>query len=756
VILLIGAGCSVSAGVPLASEIAKSLVVDVATDCGAGSACKESFSAYSFLAEKEASRFGFPKVDAVAQVDWSRVYDAIFQSHYASNDDQHRIFGSLTDPAKIGLNWSHLCLGELVRAGFAGTVLTTNFDQLILEGMIAAGVLPVICDGLESLNRIVSNPTTPQLVHIHGSRHAYRLMNDPRVLAESASDPRIVGALTPLLQAANLFVAIGYGGRERSFMTALTEAAKNFPDKSLFWVQHSANPAELGDQPKAFLASSRNARLIVGQDSDEFFAALMKELGVEAPLMIRDPLALASSSSARIQRARRPDAIRAVCAAFEQEVVDLGHALGNLRAKRSDLQKAILDAQELDLKGDDRGAFERLLPHLDNLRPDAGAELLASILRDSIADLPQAEARKALRHLWSTTKNDDIRYKLAAASRNAGDRWGDSDLLEDAIAEFRRLIANPAGATPKRMTDTKVYLGIALFTLGERESSSERLMEAVEAYREALKEYDREQAPLDWAMTQNNLGNALSSLGERESGTDQLMEAAKAYREALKEFTRERVPLNWAMTQNNLGATLETVGERENSTAGLEEAVSVYREALKEYTRERVPLDWAMTQNNLGGALFRLGERESGPMHLEEAVAALRAALEEFTRERVPLYWATTQNTLGAALQALGLRKNSTAELEQAVVAFREALKERTRERVPLNWAATQNNLGTVLVALGRRESGAARLEEGIAAYSGALEVYNESKATYYIDLVKENLARAEALLAERRKEASK
>jgi len=36
-------------------------------------------------------------------------------------------------------------------------------------------------------------------------------------------------------------------------------------------------------------------------------------------------------------------------------------------------------------------------------------------------------------------------------------------------------------------------------------------------------------------MTQNNLGNTLRRLGERESGTTKLEEAVAAYREALKE-----------------------------------------------------------------------------------------------------------------------------------------------------------------------------------------------------------------------------
>lgn len=78
--------------------------------------------------------------------------------------------------------------------------------------------------------------------------------------------------------------------------------------------------------------------------------------------------------------------------------------------------------------------------------------------------------------------------------------------------------------------------------------------------------------PLDWAQTQNNLGNALWRLGERESGTARLEEAVEAYREALKEYTRERVPLQWATTQNNLGNALSRLGERTGDRVKFAEA----------------------------------------------------------------------------------------------------------------------------------------------------------------------------------------
>jgi tetratricopeptide (TPR) repeat protein len=84
-------------------------------------------------------------------------------------------------------------------------------------------------------------------------------------------------------------------------------------------------------------------------------------------------------------------------------------------------------------------------------------------------------------------------------------------------------------------------------------------------------------------MTQNNLGNAFVRLGERESGTARLEEAVESYRAALQERTRERVPLQWAMTQNNLGTVLQILGERESGTARLEEAVCSIQSALEVY-----------------------------------------------------------------------------------------------------------------------------------------------------------------------------
>ena len=124
------------------------------------------------------------------------------------------------------------------------------------------------------------------------------------------------------------------------------------------------------------------------------------------------------------------------------------------------------------------------------------------------------------------------------------------------------------------------------------------------------------------------LGNALVVLGERESKSQRLEQAVEAYRAALEVRTRERVPVDWASTQNNIGVALRALGEREGATERLEQAVEAYRAALEVRTRARLPLHWASTQNNLGNALWTLGKRESGTArHEHTAVVGVSFAI---------------------------------------------------------------------------------------------------------------------------------
>src|SRR5262249_22260725 len=435
----------------------------------------------------------------------------------------------------------------------------------------------------------------------------------------------------------------------------------------------------------------------------------------------------------------------------------------NIAALKADAQKAIeagelakADALLADVETEQRRAHDRF----------AMNEAETSARRGDIAltRLRYAEAAKHFANAAAvfppSSVHEDKRLsylqKEASALCQQGYELGDIDALLSAIERRKRLLELiPRERAPLHWARNQNSLGVALTRLGERESGTGKLEDALAAFREALKERTRERVPLEWATTQSNMGMTFVRLGERERGTAKLEEAVAAFHEALKERTRERVPLEWAGTQNNLGIVLVDLAGREGGTANLEQAVVAYREALKVRGRERTPLDWATTQSNLGIALERLGEREGGTAKLEEAAAACREALKERTRDGVPLDWARTQNTLGNALRVLGVRESGTGKLEEAIAAYREALKERTRERVPLDWATTQSNLGLALFDLGRRESGTGNLEEALAAYREALKERRREQVP--LDWARSfgDEGIALMLLAERRKDAA-
>jgi tetratricopeptide (TPR) repeat protein len=431
--------------------------------------------------------------------------------------------------------------------------------------------------------------------------------------------------------------------------------------------------AELGDEPQN--SQIREAYVVPGTIIWPFVRAVAeRELGARERAIERALLKEKEAEGARelvFEIARRSGADSATTfdqalanaqAAFEQgrRAIEAGERGGNLGALVDDLLRKIAErTQAGDFAGGAAEAdrafaeWERIEAERREASHAAGIRILSEGARQDILRRDfRAAAERIARIVELEAPDAANRFEALRGKREEyhveGRDRGINASLEVAI-ELARLELGAARDSDQRGAAGN-DLGNALQNLGERESGTARLEEAVAAYRAALEEHTRERAPLDWAMTQMNLGNALARLGGRESGTARLEEAVAAYRAALGEYSRERVPLDWAVTQNNLGNALRMLGERESGTARLEEAVAAYRAALEERTRGRVPFGWATTQNNLGNALATLGGRESGTVRLEEAVAAYRAALEEYARERVPLDWATTQNNLGVAL----------------------------------------------------------------------------------------------------------
>ena len=118
-----------------------------------------------------------------------------------------------------------------------------------------------------------------------------------------------------------------------------------------------------------------------------------------------------------------------------------------------------------------------------------------------------------------------------------------------------------------------------------------------------------------WATTQINLGNALQRLGERESGTARLEEAVAAYGAALLEWTRDKVPLDLGQDAEQSRCTLSTLGKREAETdkakgcTTLKTARDHYAAALEEFQKAGASYYVGVAEGNIArfdGLIARL------------------------------------------------------------------------------------------------------------------------------------------------------
>ena len=210
--------------------------------------------------------------------------------------------------------------------------------------------------------------------------------------------------------------------------------------------------------------------------------------------------------------------------------------------------------------------------------PDMKLGQSCFIVRDAKSQIAASQEALKLRDQAQAVADAQL---LGAAASTATE--GGVAMTEQHYGEAADLFQQAATLVPEGHSDeTSGYLerqADALYRQGDEFGDNPALISSISIWKKAIQLTTRDR-PFEWTAMQNNLGNALERLGERESGTARLEEAVAAYRAALEENKRERVPLIWAGTQNNLGFALEALGKRESGTAHLQEAVAAYNAAL--------------------------------------------------------------------------------------------------------------------------------------------------------------------------------
>jgi len=236
----------------------------------------------------------------------------------------------------------------------------------------------------------------------------------------------------------------------------------------------------------------------------------------------------------------------------------------------------------------------------------------------------------------------------------------------------------------------------------------DNVWKAVEYCRNALKVFDKDEYPIEYAATQNNLGNAYRDLpaATAEERAKNIRAAIECYGAALEIYKKDEYPVEYAGTQNNLGATYTNLpaATPKERAKNIKAAIECYLAALEIFKKDEYPVEYATTRNNLGNAYTYLpsATSEERAENVRNAIECYKAALEIRKKDEYPVDYATTQNNLGGTYMDLPA---TTAEeraenIKQAINCFQEALEIRKKDEYPQYYCSTAANLGLALATI--------------------------------------------------------
>lgn len=183
--------------------------------------------------------------------------------------------------------------------------------------------------------------------------------------------------------------------------------------------------------------------------------------------------------------------------------------------------------------------------------------------------------------------------------------------------------------------ETELNLGLVSQALAH--SGGGRLQDAISHYHNALRVFNKDDYPQDYAILHNNLAIAYLSIPmSDERGKMREALAVQSFEEVLKVINIIDHPSEYAMIQNNLGNALQYAATGHPVANNLR-AVEAYDEALRVRNPDDTPMEYANTVANKANVLRNLpddpDDPESGnPENLGSARELYREAKDIFLK----------------------------------------------------------------------------------------------------------------------------
>ena len=253
--ILIGAGCSVEAGIPTADGFVETIR-------------KKYPLAYERAVKKAHANNAVEKIYAycMAQLAWQ---------------ERRELITRFVDRAKI--NWAHIAIAQLMEAGYVDRVLTTNFDLLVTRACSLLGLFPAVYDFAASQEYRPEDIPQRAIFYLHGQYTGFIVLNT------SDEFEKLSKVISPVLEDAGRlrpWIVVGYSGKNDPVFEQITKIPRF--DCHLYWVGFKkTNPGK--HLREKLLETKKDAHYVSGFDADGFFVRLAYKLGCFPPTLVDRP-----------------------------------------------------------------------------------------------------------------------------------------------------------------------------------------------------------------------------------------------------------------------------------------------------------------------------------------------------------------------------------------------------------------------------------------------------------------------------------
>tara|TARA_R100001039_G_C1850034_1_gene110182 strand:+ start:1121 stop:3373 length:2253 start_codon:yes stop_codon:yes gene_type:complete len=653
--MLTGAGCSLSAGIPLAKALVNEIHEKYHNECR------------QKLEEEQLYEYG------------------ACMSCLTLNERRDLLSPHL-DGAKI--NWAHLAIACLIKAGYVTRVLTFNFDSVLARACGLVGLYPATYDFAASASDVTSHLASPAIIHLHGQGFAHRLLNADSETAENAINIR------PLFRntlSQHPFIVIGYSGVSDSVFPTIKDQYHG--EERLYWAGHSETPS---NSVLEFLNKGGNTAEYLGNsDADDFLINLARELECFPPKLFSDPHGhlleeLEPVSTFPLQENDGPDLLLRLRSMLTNLKVGVNHH------QKPDLEALFMEGKWEDVIriGDPKDEFEKdivaqaYLMQGKDLSKNAKLEEDFSKFEQAFDKFQKAIEIKPGMHgayiIWGTALSD-----LASLKK-------DASIFEQAFDKFKKAI------------DIKPNIHQVYYNWGHSLSDLAIIKEDFSLFQQACDKFKKAvDINPNYPRAYANWGDCLGELANLKKDTLLYEQAFEKYQKAID------INPNIHEVYNNWGNRLGELAELKKDSSLFDQSFEKYQKAID------IKPDKHKTYYNWGNFLCDLAIQKEDFSIFQQAFDKYQKAIDINPDSH------ETYNNWGYGLYRLAIKEKDASLYEQAFEKYQKAID------INPDKHDTYNDWGTALISLASLKKDVSLFEEAFDKYQKALNIKPDKHETF-------------------------